>query len=124
MRPADLEALVSRALRGLPPPPAPPTLLPRVLAAAQRWSQPPWYARAWFTWPVGWQVATIVGLSAIAAISYVLLPEAYAAVEGTFPLGARAGRAANGIARWFAVAIDVGAVFWRTLIQPGASLTR
>ena len=120
MRPADLEALVSRALGGLPPPPAPHTLLPRVLAAAQRWSQPPWYARAWFTWPVGWQVATIVALFAIAAVSYVLLPEVYAAVQGAFPFGARAGRAANGIARSFSVAIDVGAVFWRALIQPVA----
>jgi hypothetical protein len=119
MRPADLESLVSRALRELPPPPAPHTLLPRVLAAAQRWSQPPWYARAWFTWPVGWQVATVVALSAIAAVSYVLLPEVYAAVQDAFPFGAGA-RAANGLARLFAVAVDVAGVFWRTLIRPVA----
>jgi hypothetical protein len=120
MRPADLEALVGRTLRELPQPRAPRTLLPRVLAAAQRWSQPPWYARAWFTWPVGWQAATIVALSAIAAVSYVLLPEIYAAVQGALPFGARTGRVAAVLARAFTVAVDVGAVFWRTLFQPVA----
>ena len=67
----DLERLVHEELRRLSPPPAPGTLLPRVMAAAQAWMRRPWYARAWFTWPVGLQVlsvATVVGLLAGVAV--------------------------------------------------------
>ena len=47
----ELEALVDRELRRLPPPRAPHTLLPRVMAAVEAWAQRPWYTRAWFAWP-------------------------------------------------------------------------
>ena len=62
MNPTDLETLVDRELRRLPALRAPHTLLPRVLAAVQRWSQRPWYARAWFTWPIGGQIASAAAL--------------------------------------------------------------
>jgi hypothetical protein len=68
---ADLEQLVHEELRRLPAPVAPRTLLPRVMAAVQAWAERPWYARAWFTWPIGVQVlsvATVVGLLAGAAV--------------------------------------------------------
>src|SRR6478752_931002 len=55
----DLEALASRELRRLPLPRAPQTLLPRVLAAVDAWARRPWYMRAWFTWPLGWQGASL-----------------------------------------------------------------
>jgi hypothetical protein len=55
----ELERFVDRHLRALPLPSAPPTLLPRVLRAAQAWSQRPWYTREWFTWPVGWQAGSV-----------------------------------------------------------------
>ena len=60
MRPADDR--VSRALTQLPAIRAPHTLLPRVMAAVQTWVGRPWYQRAWFTWPIGWQLATVAGL--------------------------------------------------------------
>ena len=55
MDPADLETFVDGELRRLPLPRAPQTLLPRVLAAVEQWRERPWYARAWFTWPLAWQ---------------------------------------------------------------------
>jgi hypothetical protein len=56
----ELETLVDRELKRLPAPRAPHTLLPRVMAAVEALAQRPWYTRAWFTWPAGWRVASIV----------------------------------------------------------------
>jgi hypothetical protein len=97
MQPADdLERLVHRELRALPPPRAPETLLPRVLAAVDAWSHRPWYARAWFTWPLGWQIASA---AAVALVFYALwsLPSAPPEV---------------------AAATSASRVVWRTLVQP------
>jgi hypothetical protein len=55
---ADLERFVDGKLRQLPLPHAPETLVPRVMAAVRAWVERPWYQRAWFTWPLGWQVAS------------------------------------------------------------------
>lgn len=92
----DLEQRMRDELARLPSPVAPATLLPRVLAAVDAWLNRPWYARAWFTWPLGWQL-----LSAI----FVAL-----ALYGTWmapPLPAPL--VATGSA---------GSVIWRTLIEP------
>jgi hypothetical protein len=59
---AELEQRVDRALAELPPLAAPDTLLPRVLAAVQSWAERPWYQRAWLTWPMGMQVASVAML--------------------------------------------------------------
>jgi Na+/proline symporter len=62
MTPADddLEARVDRALRRLPSPRAPHTLLPRVMTSVHAWRERPWYTRAWFAWPLGWRLLSIV----------------------------------------------------------------
>ena len=62
MNPIDLETRIDRTLRRFPAPRAPQTLLPRVLAAVQEWSQRPWYSRAWFTWPIGGQIVSAAAL--------------------------------------------------------------
>lgn len=96
MQPADLEETVHRELRQLPLPRAPETLLPRVLAAVEAWSHRPWYSRAWFTWPLGWQIASA---AAAALVIYGLwaLPPAPPEV---------------------AAATSATRVVWRTLVQP------
>ena len=68
MTPADddLETRIDRALRRLPPPRAPQTLLPRVMAAVDAWNQRPWYTRAWFVWPLAWRIASIVPVAVLA----------------------------------------------------------
>jgi hypothetical protein len=93
---ADLEQRVDRELRRLPAPRAPHTLLPRVLAAVEAWVNRPWYTRAWFTWPLGWQVAS-VALVAAAFIGLWLLPPAPPSVV---------------------VTTNAGRVLWRTIVEP------
>ena len=72
MDPAELERLTDRALRTLPTPRAPRTLLPRVLAAVAAEAARPWYGRAWLSWPLHWQLvsggvaALIVGAASLA----------------------------------------------------------
>ena len=67
----DLERVAQRALERLPAPRAPHTLLPRVMAAVQQWTRRPWYARAWVTWPLGWQA-----LSTAALVLLLIVPKA------------------------------------------------
>jgi hypothetical protein len=67
MEPTELERRVSEALRQLPGPKAPGTLLPRVMAAVKARARRPWYERAWMTWPRGWQVASVVATLALVA---------------------------------------------------------
>ena len=92
----ELERRVHEELRRLPGPLAPRTLLPRVLAAVDAWANRPWYARAWFTWPLGWQIASVAAL-AFAVYGTWNLPPLPASVVAT---------------------TNAGGVIWRTLIEP------
>ena len=92
----DLERRVERELRRLPSPAAPHTLLPRVLAAVDAWARRPWYTRAWFTWPAGWQVASIVAVLLV-AIGMWMLPAAPPSLV---------------------VTTNAGRVLWRTMVEP------
>src|SRR5216110_2780099 len=119
MRPADLESILHRQLRQLPSPRAPHTLLPRVLAAVQTWSRRPWYARAWFTWPLGWQLVSIGALAAIIAGGVVLLPDVQAAAAS------RAGAVGGGLLmpategfQRAQLAANAAVVLWRAVVQP------
>ena len=92
----DLERRVHDELRRLPMPLAPHTLLPRVLAAVDEWARRPWYTRAWFTWPVGWQIASIVALLLVAAGVWMLPPAPSSVVVTT----------------------NASRVLWRTMVEP------
>ena len=92
----DLERRVQEELRRLPSPMAPGTLLPRVLAAVDAWASRPWYARAWFTWPIGLRLASVAAL-AFAIYGTWILPPLPASVIAT---------------------TNAGGVIWRTLIEP------
>jgi hypothetical protein len=92
----DLERHVDRELRRLPLPSAPHTLLPRVLAAVEEWARRPWYTRAWFTWPAGWQAASIIAVLLV-AIGVWMLPSAPPSVV---------------------VTTNAGRVLWRTMVEP------
>lgn len=78
----NLERAIDAALRQLPAPRAPQTLLPRVMASVQAWPLRPWYSRAWVTWPLGWQAVSIAALLLIVAGSALLLPHVQTAVAG------------------------------------------
>jgi hypothetical protein len=115
----DLETIIGRELRKLPAPRAPHTLLPRVLAAVHAWTLRPWYERAWFTWPLGWQMASAAALTLIVVGGGTLLTgarEAAVAAASTFAapvIGEVAGAAAG-----TAVAVSAAAVLWRALFEP------
>jgi hypothetical protein len=57
-----LQAEVDAVLKGLPERTAPPTLLPRVMAAIQSRAALPWYRQSWQTWPAVLRVASLVML--------------------------------------------------------------
>ena len=77
------DGVLDRALRSLPPVAAPATLLPRVMAAIGAWSERPWYERAWFTWPRGWQVASAMQ-SMLAVASQDATASIFARLSGGF----------------------------------------
>jgi hypothetical protein len=63
MDPFELERIADRALKALPAPRAPHTLLPRVMSAIAALRPAP---RTWFTWPFAWQLASICALVTLA----------------------------------------------------------
>jgi hypothetical protein len=67
MNDQDLERLVDKRLKALPPRRAPGTLLPAVMQQVRARALRPWYARPWTTWPAEWQVASIAALVLVVA---------------------------------------------------------
>src|SRR4029450_211629 len=115
MNPIDLETRIDRTLRRFPAPRAPQTLLPRVLAAVQEWSQRPWYSRAWFTWPIGGQIISA------AALILVVIGAAFPARGAAAAIDAAAARLLSGV---MPVAQRAEAMFnavrlvWRAVVEP------
>jgi hypothetical protein len=117
MDPVDLETFVARELRRLPAPRAPHTLLPRVLAAVEAWTARPWYARAWFTWPIEWQVVLVAALILLVAGAAMLLPGAWESNPAT-PVLARVMGDLSVISVRAEVLTNAAQVLWRTLLTP------
>lgn len=124
MQLVDLAALVDRELARLPLPSAPPTLLPRVMAAVRGWSMRPWYQRAWFTWPPAWQLASVVVLAMLVSVMALLVPDAQAAARDlTGSIMARLGLATKvpGLVQQLGATRTALEVVWRSLLQPVAT---
>ena len=122
MTPAAFETLAERVgieLRRLPVPRAPHTLLPRVMAAVDAWARRPWYTRAWFTWPLGWQVASVVALLSILAGGAVLWPSAQTRVAAVASqVAAGPVREVAGVAAGAEATTNAAFVVGRAIIQP------
>lgn len=114
---ADLERHVASELRRLPYPSAPATLLPRVLAAVQAWAARPWYERAWLTWPVGWQVASVV-LFAVAAVAAAAFGPSLSGLTDAFAAGitTRLGRRIPDLGSRLEIISLAVPVLWRALV--------
>ena len=116
MDPADLDDLLNRELKGLPPPRAPRTLLPRVMEAAAGLPQREWADGAsvqpavptgWSTWSAGQQAMAVAALCVlVAAITMFLNAPPSGAVE--------AARTASETA-------TVVRVLWDVMLQPVAT---
>lgn len=119
MRPVELEGPIGRELRRLPEPRAPHTLLPRVLAAVRAWSERPWYARAWFTWPLGWQVVTVVALMTLAAGVFIAVPAVQElAAARLSPAFAGVGAEGSRLLQNVGVASTVLRAIWHAMVEP------
>ena len=113
----DLETRVHRELGRLPAPRAPHTLLPRVMAAVQDWASRPWYARAWFTWPLGWQVVSVAALVLLITGAVMVAPEVETgAAGGIASVQARFVSTVHDVAP--PVAATSAGILWRTLLEP------
>jgi hypothetical protein len=68
---SEFEQQTDRALKALPTPEAPSTLVPNVMRAVALASNKPapWYAQAWLSWPREAQVASLA-LVAIVAVAF------------------------------------------------------
>ena len=115
----ELERFVGRRLRALPVPRAPRTLLPRILAAARAWSDRPWYAREWFTWPIGWQIGSLALLAASLSAAVVVIPAAQMMLvsaasswSGTIAIDVPQ------LAESLQISTSAMGVIWRALVQP------
>src|SRR6187200_2275287 len=84
----DLDNLVGGALDRLPPPRAPRSLLPRVMAALeanQAAHRPAPRVRPWLAWPLAWQMASIAVVMAITIGIWRLWPPAVSLVAWFAP---------------------------------------
>ena len=116
--PRDVSVPLHRALKALPTPRAPRTLLPRVMAAAEARRRQPRIA-PWFAWPMEWRVATAVAAAVIVGAAWLAWP-AIATVGGlvlAHAAGALEARAAAAMPGSAAVA-HLAAVAWQMVVQP------
>jgi hypothetical protein len=122
MDPRETEDVVHRALKALPAPRAPRTLLPRVMAAvddrrALLAGRPA--PGTWFTWPVTWQAASVAALLVLAAGIVWVWPAAWeaagtsAARAWTFLEPRMVSAAASA-----AAVVRVIAIVWQAFVQP------
>jgi hypothetical protein len=119
MAPSDGNGELHRALRQLPAPRAPGTLLPRVMAAiAARQAA----ARSWFAWPIAWRVASVAALALLTAGAAAFWPvlEALTTAASTAPPLAAASGRVEGAAVVLDAALSAASVIWSTLVQPVA----
>ncbi len=127
----DAQDVLHRALKQLPPPRAPRTLLPRVMAAveAQAAGAAPTADRAasaappWLAWPIEWRVGSAAALVLVAAAAAWIWPgvEAVARVmlaQGLDIVQTRVAAFAPGAA----ALAHLGATVWETFLQPVACL--
>jgi hypothetical protein len=123
MPPGDLEDLVDRALRQLPTPRAPQTLMPRVMAAIDARCVPTSRARPWLAWPLAWQVASVtilialgIGIARLWPYAPSMVPQATAAlVWGA--LAEVSTFVAEAMSKASTV-VSVTRIVWHALVQP------
>jgi hypothetical protein len=120
MNEQDLERVTQRELQRLPAPRAPHSLLPRVMAAVDAWAARPWYTRAWFTWPAGWQAASIAAVALVVTGAVLVGPHVQAAASSML---AAVQLVAGGVTDAAPVETTANGarILWRTLLEPLAT---
>jgi hypothetical protein len=108
----DIEQRVDRALKALPAPRAPHTLLPRVMAAVAHTGRAPWYSRAWLTWPRAAQAASLFVLVAIGLAMWWQMPVVSAWASNAAAIGEPLTRGVSVALDWAATGVAVGRAIW------------
>ena len=96
-------------------------MLPRVLMAVHAWARRPWYARAWLTWPLAWQVGSVAALLLIVAATAMVLPVVRAAVASLAPSVGAPLDDVVAFARQAELTTSAAFVIWRLLVAPVAA---
>jgi hypothetical protein len=99
------------------------------MAAVEQLSGRPWYTRAWLTWPLGCQIASLAALALIVAGATVLIPGTQAAADAvTSKVGPAVSRFVPaafvemlGAAGRVDATMNAGRVVWRALVEPIAT---
>ena len=118
MHPDNRDDVVGRALKQLPAPRAPRTLLPRVMAAvesrATRSAQ-----RPWVDWPLGWQLASAVVVVVFAIGVGRLWPGAESEIgRSVAPVVDSVTSAVGDLTNRTSVVVTLARVVWRAVLQP------
>jgi hypothetical protein len=113
--PEDDAEWLARQLRDLPDVPAPPTLIPRVMAAvrAREAGAKAWWQRTWWEWPRPAQAASLVLLSVAIGLLGLLSVEIREAVASSYWQNALLegqAEAAPLLRAWHALGSAVGAL--------------
>ena len=99
---SELERQTDRALKALPSPEAPSTLVPNVMRAVAAASQKraPWYSQGWPAWPREAQLASLAFVTLVAIAFWREGPMAWAWIAKTF--------ATVQTPAWMSAALDLG----------------
>jgi hypothetical protein len=119
MLPDDLEDVVDRALRQLPAPRAPRTLLPRVMAAVEAQTVRTTSTRPWLSWPLAWQLASVTALIVFGVGIARLWPDTLLVVQQSTPsvLADVTTLMADAVSKAAAVA-NVTRIVWHAFVEP------
>ena len=119
MHPDDLERIVDRALKQLPGPRAPRTLLPRVVAAIETGHVEKPSPRPWLSWPLGWQVASLAALVVLGLGLSTLWPSVQSAVQPRIaPALTELTAAVVDVTAKVSVVATVARAVWQVIVQP------
>jgi hypothetical protein len=118
----DLDNLVGGALERLPPPRAPRSLLPRVMAAVeanQAAQRPAPRTRPWLAWPLAWQVASVAVVMAMSIGVWRLWPHTVSLVAWfTPPSVAEVSTELTSVGNTAAAVVGAARTVWHALVQP------
>jgi hypothetical protein len=117
MAPIDDDDRLERALKTLPSPRAPRTLLPRVMAAIERQAPQP-HAHPWFMWRREWQVVSVAAAMFLFAGLGVLLSGPEASVRFATQLLARVQPDVLPLVERAASLFGVAGTLWRAVLEP------
>jgi uncharacterized membrane protein YfcA len=119
MHPDDLERLVDRALKQLPGPRAPRTLLPRVIAAIETGQVEKSSSRPWLSWPMAWKIASLAALVVLGVGLSTLWPSLQSAVQPKIAPALTALTAAvEDVTASVSVVATLVRAFWQVIVQP------